>query len=94
MSISDKEIGLLSKLTPICEQSSDNRGLINENCQSPQSGCQLLNALRAYTAFKPSKRGFQPEEVLEAIRSNKGFQNCSIYWDIFRPKPVRLVLIK
>jgi hypothetical protein len=95
MSISDKEIGRLLKLDPICEQSFDDRGLINETCQLPQSGCQLLTALRAYAAFKPSKRGVQPEDVLKAIRSNQGFKNCSIYSDIFpQTRPVRLVLIK
>ncbi len=62
MSISDKEIGRLSKLAPICEQPFDDRGLINETCQLPSSGCQLLNALRAYADFKSSKRGVQPEE--------------------------------
>lgn len=36
MSISDKEIGRLLKLDPICEQSFDDRGLINEpvNCHN------------------------------------------------------------
>jgi hypothetical protein len=95
MSISDKEIGLLSKLAPICEQPFDDRGLINETCQLPSSGCQLLNALKAYVDFKPSKRGLQPEEVLESIRLNQGYKNCSLYLRVFPQKhPVRLVLIK